>query len=36
MSKNPEEYINNCLNTSLSKFAHSFSRADRFITRKKV
>jgi hypothetical protein len=30
MNKNPEEYISNCLNTSVSKFAHSFSKADRF------
>lgn len=30
MHKNPEEYILNCLNTSTSKYAYAFSKADRF------
>lgn len=27
---NPEEYIRSCLNSSKSKYAHAFAKADRF------
>lgn len=36
LMKNPEEYIHNSLNSSVSKYAHAFPKADRFDKSKRL
>lgn len=36
MSHNPEDYLNNALNSSVSKFTHAFPKAERFSKPRKL
>lgn len=36
MSNNPENYLNNPLNKSVSKCTHAFAKAERFLRSRKM